>query len=786
MQNGHHSKSSAPSSSSLTTGLLDNQYATPMSRSQGGQAPPRATGPAIPPVHSRAAAAQRLNELPMLPTPGTYYPVAQRPLYPLGWRTRRYWKLKKLRASNQRFAASERFEIRLAILPLASFLLMVAVILGSVSVALSGVVAATQLRFGQQLTTLEDIIPQDSLKMYDMHGTLIYQMLDQGLQTSVPLSEISPYLIHAEIAMEDQYFWTNPGYDITGIVRAALDDLTHGRVVSGGSTITQQLIKNTIVGNQTTIIRKLQEIVLAPSVTRYYTKEQILNMYLNTTYYGHQAYGAQAAAFTYFNLRDTPTQLAAQQLDVAQSAMLAGIPSSPVALDPLLHPKAAYNRMLEVLRQMYLQGYITHDQEMAAQFEGLQANFLHQGIMQNNDLAPHFTRYALNELARDLHVKVSDLSRAGLIVSTTLDLPLQNQILEIARKHIAAMALAHHMSDAAEVLIDYHNGDIRTLLGNLDPNDPRYGAFDVASQGYRQPGSSYKPFVYATAFANGVSPGMPVHDSPVTIYLCCGLPSYSPHNYDGRYHGLITFRYALQNSFNVPAVKLLLRTGVEESLHTAEAMGLSDYVGTPNYTMVLGSLGVHLLDETSAYGVFANGGVRVPAHAIATVTNTQGRLILDMEAPKGKRVISPQVAFMITNVLSDNDSRTFEFGKCSALYLYSNSVTDCYRGKPGLIRPAAVKTGTSTDFNDNLTVGYTSDYVMGVWAGNNDNSPMVNVTGVDGAAPIWHDSLLLSEQGRPVVPFTNPGGLIRKTVSYPGITTTDWYLSGTNIDWVTP
>src|SRR5205823_6274341 len=288
------------------------------------------------------------------------------------------------------------------------------------------------------------------------------------------------------------------------------------------------------------------------------------------------------------------------------------------------------------------------------------------------------------------------------------------------------------------VLIDYHNGDIRVLLGNLDPNDPRYGAFDVASQGYRQPGSSYKPFVYATAFAKGVSPGMPVHDSPVTIYLCCGLAPYSPHNYDGGFHGLISFRYALQNSFNVPAVKLLLRTGVDDSLHTAEVMGLSDYVGTPNYTMVLGSLGIHLLDETSAYGVFANGGIRVPTHAIDTVMDTRGRVILHIET-QGKRVISKQAAFLITNVLSDNGSRTYEFGKCSALYLYSNSETDCYLGNPGTVRPAAVKTGTSNDFADNLTVGYTSDYVMGVWAGNNDNSPMVNVTGVDGAAPIWHD-----------------------------------------------
>jgi penicillin-binding protein 1A len=194
--------------------------------------------------------------------------------------------------------------------------------------------------------------------------------------------------------------------------------------------------------------------------------------------------------------------------------------------------------------------------------------------------------------------------------------------------------------------------------------------------------------------------------------------------------------------------------------------------------MVLGSLSVHLLDEVSAYGVFANNGVRIQAHAIDTVTNTRGNLIYHF-TPTGIRVISKQVAFMMTNVLSDNSSRTFEFGKCSSLYLYSNTQTQCYEGNPGLVRPSAVKTGTSQNFDDNWTVGYTTNYVMGVWAGNNDNSPMVNVTGVDGAGPIWHDSMLLAEKNLPVTDFTNPGGLIKKTVHYPqGITTTDWYLQG--------
>jgi penicillin-binding protein 1A len=504
-------------------------------------------------------------------------------------------------------------------------------------------------------------------------------------------------------------------------------------------------------------------------------------MYLNTIYYGEQAYGADAAAFIYFGLHDKPGHSAASQLDLAHSAMLAGIPSSPVARDPYLHPVAANQRMLSVLHNMRLQGYITTEQENMAIGEAAQPGFLHHGIIQNS-VAPNFVNDALNELAGTLHVRLHDLARAGLIVSTTLDLPLQNKVLKIAQQHIAELAQAHHMSNAAEVLIDYHNGAVRVLLGNIDPNNPQFGAFDVATQGYRQPGSSFKPYIYATAFAEGMSPGNPVLDAPFTIHLCCGLPPYSPSNYDLSFHGLISYRYALQNSFNVPAVKLLTKVGVQNALHTAQIMGITSYEGTPNYTMVLGTLSIRLLDQTSAFGVFANGGVRVPPHTIDTVVDTHGRLIYHF-VPTGTRVISKQVAFIMTNVLSDNSSRTYEFGKCSALYLYSNTQTQCYEGDPGQIRPAAVKTGTSQDFRDNWTVGYTTDYVMGVWAGNNDNSPMVNITGVDGAGPIWHDSMLLAEQSHPIAYFTNPGGVVKRTVDYPeGITTTDWYLAGMPIE----
>ncbi|MBE3561600.1 MAG: transglycosylase domain-containing protein [Ktedonobacteraceae bacterium] len=735
----------------------------------------QAPRPARLPAYTRAAAAQRLNDVPEQPIRGVYYPVPHRQLQPPGWRTKRHLKRKNLHFSNLRYLATDR-KTRWTMLPVAAAIMTLFLLLSTVLVTLSAINGATEQRYGQKVVTLQDILPKDNLKMYDAQGREIYQMTDQGLQTSVPLSQISVHLQHAEIAMEDQSFWNNPGYDITGIVRAALDYVSHGRVISGGSTITQQLIKNAIVGDQVTVTRKLQELLLAPKVTRYYTKEQILEMYLNTTYYGEQAYGAEAAAFTYFGLKATPGKSAASQLDIAQAAMLAGIPSAPVGRDPFLHPEASRARTQDVLRQMYLQNYISHDEYIQALDEIQQPNFLHRGVIRNNPVISHFTNYALNELAQELHVKISDLSRSGLLVSTTLDTKLQEQVLKIAQKHIAQMAVAHHMSNAAVTVIDFHNGAIRTLLGNIDPTNPRFGAFDVASQGYRQPGSAFKPFIYATAFARGISPGDVVLDAPLTIQMCCGLPPYTPTNYDLGYHGLVSYRYALQNSFNIPAVKLLMHIGVDNALHTAQTMGITSYEGTPNYTMVLGSLSVHLLDMTSAYGVFANGGVRVPPHAVDTVRDTSGHIIFHFPTT-GTRVLSPQTAFMITDVLSDNTSRTFEFGKCSALYLYSNTQAQCYQGNPGPTRPAAAKTGTSNDFRDNWTVGYTTDYVVGVWAGNNDNSPMVNVTGVDGAGPIWHDTMLLVEQGHPIRSFPPPPpGVVKKTVRYYGVTTTDWYL----------
>jgi penicillin-binding protein 1A len=257
--------------------------------------------------------------------------------------------------------------------------------------------------------------------------------------------------------------------------------------------------------------------------------------------------------------------------------------------------------------------------------------------------------------------------------------------------------------------------------------------------------------------------------------------TFAPTDADNKFHGQMTIRCALQNSFNIPAVRTLQYVGIDNAMQTAYNMGVTSYTGTPGLSLVLGGLGIRLLDHTSGYGTFANGGIHVPYYGVQKVIYaTTGRTVEHQNDP-GTRVISPQLAYMMTNVLSDNVARTTEFGKCSYLYLFSNNQNTCYGGNPGTIRPAAAKTGTTNDFRDNWTMGYTTDYVLGVWAGNDNNSPMNNVLGVTGAAPIWHYAMLAAEQGRPISDFTNPGGLQTATVTYPdGVRSTDLYLQGQN------
>jgi membrane peptidoglycan carboxypeptidase len=700
------------------------------------------------------------------------------------WRAQRQRKMLLRHISRKRMRGARLTRQRLAnrvwltVFSIALSLMAIFLTLtGASSFAVYQLYNSTTSEFAPQIVNLYNLMPKDNLKVYDSKGVLLDQLTDQGVHTTVPLSQISKQIVNAEISTEDKNFWTNPGIDIARIFQSAMDDLRYGHVVAGGSTITQQLIKNLVVGNEETLQRKVQEVMLTPIINDRYSKAQILEMYLNTVYYGEQAYGVDAAANIYYGIADQPGHPAAEKLDLAQSAMLAGIVSSPSAYDPLLHPKLAFERFDLVLHGMVVNGYITQAQVTAAAKEAHSPHFF-KSPANMVDLAPHFDQFVLQQLEQSFHLTRAQLSRSDMKVYTTLDIGLQNKIQKIAQANIAALS-ANNVTNAAEVLIDFHTGAIISMLGSIDYyNKSIDGQFNVATA-YRQPGSSFKPYVYVTAFQNGISPGQAIKDSPLTIQLPGdNPPTFSPHNYDLRYHGTMTLRCAIQNSLNVPSVKVLQHVGINNAMQMAYNMGVTTYTGTPGYSLVLGGLGVTLLEHTSAYGTFADGGVHVPYYAVQKVVFATTGQTIEHTASAGTQVISPQLAYMMTNVLSDNTDRIPEFFDCNVLQLYSNSQADCYAGNRGVVRPAAAKTGTTNDFRDNWTLGYTTDYVMGVWAGNDNNTPMLNVEGVQGAAPIWHDSMLLAEQGRPIQDFTNPGGLVKDTVTYPdGLRTTDWFLS---------
>ncbi len=716
-----------------------------------GQKPPQATVAAKLPRHSMAAAAQRLGDIPS--QAGTSYHAGRRKTHGRDRRSKRHRKRKNLHSANFRSAAADRKLTRRVFIPVGIGIPLIAILIFALVTFFNTLSSATDEQYQSQVTTLADILPLDNLKMYDVSGHLIYQATGDGIQTSEPLNKISKNLQNAEIDIEDQTFWSNEGYDITGIIRAAVSDLSSGHVVEGGSTITQQLIKNTIVGNSDTALRKLEEVELAPDLTRYYSKQQILDMYLNTVYYANGAYGAEAGAQIYFGLKDKPNNPASNQLDTAQAATLAGIPSDPTLRNPVTYPANSLARTRDVLHQMYILNSINTQQYNTALQEIQKPGFASFHAPAKTPVALlSFAQYALSELTSDLNVKASALSRSGLSVTTTVNSSLQTQVLAEAQNDIAVVRAAHNINDSSVVMINPKTGAIETLVGNIDPAN---NSFDVATQGFRQPGSTMKAFTYATAFEHGLSPGQMTNDKLTTFYYD-GEP-YAPHNYANTQHGWLTYRKALDWSLNIDAVRLELSSyvGVQNDYNMAENLGLGDTNGTLGASFTLGTLGVHLLNEASAYGTFANGGVHVPPHAINTITNERGKLVYKASTT-GKQVVSPQAAYVLTNVLADNATRDEEFYPCSygdVLDLHvNNNCSDA-------TIPAAVKTGTTDDDVDNLTIGYTPSLVTGVWSGNNDNSAMNNIIGITGAGTIWHDAMMTALQGQPVQQFAEPSGV---------------------------
>jgi 1A family penicillin-binding protein len=595
---------------------------------------------------------------------------------------------------------------------------------------------------------------EDSTRIYDRHGRLLYEVVlaREGTHTYVPLEQIPESLREATIAVEDASFYRNPGFDVVAIGRALVQNLRAGEIVAGGSTITQQLARNLYFSREERSShspwRKVRETLLAFRLTRHVGKDKILELYLNQVYYGNLAYGVEAAAQTYFGK-------SARDLDLAEASLLAGLPQSPAAYDPLTSLPAAKRRQRTVLSLMERRGYISNAETQAAFEEPL---YFAEAIFPMD--APHFVVYVRNLLDRQLGSET--LEQGGLRVYTSLDLDIQHMAESIVQRHVDSLT-DHDVSNAALVALDPTTGQILAMVGSANYFDEDIdGAVNMALAP-RQPGSSIKPITYAAALSRGYTAATPIADVRTSFFTRKG-ELYMPDNYDAQFHGLVSLRYALASSLNVPAVRVMDEIGVDTVLRLAHDLGIStlDDIGRYDLSLTLGGGEVRLLDLTAAYAAFASEGVRREPAAILRVEDSSGHTLYEWEQPAEEHVLSPQVAYLITDILSDNSARMLTFGEYSPLRLS---------------RPAAVKTGTTSDFRDNWTVGYTPDLVAGVWLGNADNDPMHQVSGVTGAGPIWHDFVEEVLKDAPGQPFPRPEGLVETEVCEPtGLLPGPWCL----------
>jgi len=603
-----------------------------------------------------------------------------------------------------------------------------------------------------------------STRIYDRDGRLLYEIRDPhgGTHTPVPLTEIPQACINATIATEDASFYTNPGVDGWAIVRALWINLQGGEILSGGSTITQQLARNLLLSPEErveiSLERKLRESILAWRLARVYSKDEILALYLNEANYGNLAYGLEAAANTYF-------AKSGAELDLAECALLVGLPQAPALYNPLENPEAAQERQSVVLGLMVKHGFVSQQEADLAARENLRFASVPFPIE-----APHFVMYVRGQLEREFGLEA--IYTQGLQVYTTLDLDAQEATERIVCYRLAQLAApdqpARNVNGTAVVVMLPHTGEVLAMVGSPDYFDPRIDGAVNATVATRQPGSSIKPITYAAAFD-------PTRPDPLTaatmmvdartVFVTREGDPYVPRNYDRRWHGPVLLRRALASSYNLVAVKVLDDVGIEGMTRLARAMGITtfDVAGLSQsgdrfgLALTLGGGEVRLLELTAAYGTFANTGYRVEPVTITRVEDHSGRVLKTWETAlprplptgEGARVMDERVAYLITDILSDNLARAPSFGEGSALRLS---------------RPAAAKTGTTTDWRDNWTVGYTPDLVVGVWAGNANNEPMVHVSGVTGAAPVWHDVMETLLKGRPAREFVEPEGMVRVTV----------------------
>lgn len=583
--------------------------------------------------------------------------------------------------------------------------------------------------------------PQSTL-IYDRNGKLLYNIYDKKNQTNIPLAETPKYMQEATIAIEDKNFYEHGAVDLRGIVRAFISTVFHRRV-EGGSTLTQQLVKNSLLTQEQTISRKIKEIILAFATEVIYSKNQILEMYLNQSPYGGPAYGVEAASESYFGKH-------AKDLDLAESALLAGLPQSPTSYSPFgSQPQLAKQRQAEVLQAMLDQKYISKDQEQKAEKEVLKYKRI-----SNNIEAPHFVLYIKDLLIAKYGQKV--VEEGGLKVTTALDSNIQKIAQDAVAKEVNALPKYYHVTNGASLVTDPATGEILAMVGSKDYFDTTIDGNVNVTTSLRQPGSSIKPINYAIGISNVYSAATAFVDQSI-CFPNQGGKDYCPVNYDGKWHGLVEMRYALGNSLNIPAVKMLKLNGVDAMVATASAMGITTFTHPENYglSLTLGGAEVKMVDMATAFGIFANEGYRVDLQPILKITDKSGRVLEKYTPPAspifGKKVLPEGVAFIISDILADNGARLLEFGDNSELKIPKQTIS--------------VKTGTTNDFRDNWTIGYTPLYLVAAWVGNNDNTPMSGlVSGITGAAPIWNDIMSQILKGKPQAPLTRPTDIVQKQV----------------------
>jgi len=798
-----------------------------------------------------AAVPSRVNQPPLaLYRPG-------HPITPLKQKAKPWKRSRTMRISMQMRRRRERWQRNQLNPPNLAKNIAIALALVLVILCSSGA-ASAYAYYQSEFPRLQGIANQQisqTTHIYDRNGVLLYDVFDPnggGRRTPVSYNDIPSIMDDAMIAAEDKTFWDNPGIDPQAIIRAGFQYLQNNdQVVSGASTITQQVIKNLTNERQITLARKITEAVLAVGLTQQYPKWKILEIYFNISPFGAQELGVEAAVEDYFHIMpqcnaqhvctpaitnldlDLNTHKHDPILGLARASLLAGMPQNPSNYDPTISPtnkQNALQRQDEVLGEMLsmqtqVPGLGTITPAMIQQAEALTAKMTFTPYV-HHILAPHFVLWVIQQLEDQLGVET--LLNGGFNIRTTIDINLEEFVENAVRRHLdkpeyqpfvgdyGPLDTVHNVNDSAVVVMSAKTGEILAMDGSADwnSNDPRVDGQVNAALAYRQTGSSFKPIVYAAAFEMGWYPGMVVPDRLTYFpYPKDGVATlnvnnpkdtaYHPPDYGGGYHNLnSTIRIDIANSFNVPAVKTFEFAGVDNVANMARRLGitaLDDDVAKHNTFLgpatALGTAGVPLIQMVGAYQVFANQGVRIPPKSILDIWDNYGHNLyhFDPTNPGGVQVITPQIAYLMTSILSDEKARALEFGNDHVLSMYDWQQAD------GQQHEAAAKTGTTDNFKDNWTIGYTPDVVVGVWSGNADDSPFSgNVVGITGAGPIWH-SVIERASGacnidgagipcgnyHPPYPFTQqtftvPPGVIKQAISksngLEGTGITDWML----------